>query len=80
MPLSRHKRIGANRNGSGALLAFELDGSLRGTSINQDRIADPRGLAVDPKKTRCSSIVGPTESWRSPRRGSLFATLAGLKA
>jgi hypothetical protein len=27
-----------------------LDGSLRGTFIDNDRIADPRGLAVDPKE------------------------------
>src|ERR1700685_2804117 len=41
---------GAGGNGFGALLAFELDGSLRGTFIDDDRIADPRGLAVDPKE------------------------------
>jgi hypothetical protein len=41
---------GANGNGFGALLAFELDGTFRGTFIEDDRIADPRGLAVDPKE------------------------------
>ena len=41
---------GASGNGFGALLAFELDGSLRGTFIDDDRIADPRGLAVDAKE------------------------------
>jgi hypothetical protein len=41
---------GANGNGFGALLAFELDGTFRGTIIEDDRIADPRGLAVDPKE------------------------------
>jgi DNA-binding beta-propeller fold protein YncE len=41
---------GASGNGFGALLAFELDGSLRGTFIDDDRIADPRGLAVDAKQ------------------------------
>jgi len=41
---------GASGNGLGALLAFELDGSLRGTFIDDDRIADPRGLAVDAKQ------------------------------
>ena len=41
---------GANGNGFGALLAFELDGSLRGTFMDDDRIVDPRGLAVDPKQ------------------------------
>jgi DNA-binding beta-propeller fold protein YncE len=32
------------------VLAFELDGSLRGTFIDDARIADPRGLAVDPNE------------------------------
>jgi DNA-binding beta-propeller fold protein YncE len=41
---------GANGNGFGALLAFELDGRFRGTFIEDDRIADPRGVAVDPKE------------------------------
>ena len=41
---------GANGNGFGALLAFELDGKLRGTFIDDERIADPRGLAVNPKE------------------------------
>jgi hypothetical protein len=40
---------GANGNGFGSLLAFELDGRLRGSFIDDDRIADPRGLALDPK-------------------------------
>jgi len=39
---------GANGDGFGALLSFELDGTLRGTFIDDDRIVDPRGLAVDP--------------------------------
>lgn len=41
---------GANGNGFGMLLAFEFDGRLRGAFIDDDRIADPRGLAVDPKE------------------------------
>ena len=39
---------GANGNGLGALLSFELDGTFRGPFIEDDRIADPRGLAVEP--------------------------------
>ena len=50
MPLLVTSASGANGNGFGALLAFELDGSQRGTFIDDDRIADPRGLAVDPKE------------------------------
>ena len=50
MPLLVTSASGASGNGFGALLAFESDGSLRGTFINDDRIADPRGLAVDPKE------------------------------
>jgi len=49
MPLLVTSASGDNGNGFGALLAFELDGRLRGTFIDDDRIADPRGLAVDPK-------------------------------
>jgi hypothetical protein len=41
---------GTNGNGFGALLAFESDGRLRGPFMDDDRIADPRGLAVDPKE------------------------------
>src|SRR5277367_395572 len=41
---------GASGNGFGMLLAFESDGRLRGTFIDDDRIADPRGLAVDSKE------------------------------
>lgn len=50
MPLLVTSASGASGNGLGALLAFESDGSLRGTFIYDDRIADPRGLAVDPKE------------------------------
>jgi hypothetical protein len=38
---------GVNGNGFGALLAFEPDGRPRGIFSVDDRIADPRGLAVD---------------------------------
>jgi hypothetical protein len=41
---------GANGDGFGALLSFALDGTLRGTFIDDDRIVDPRGLAVDPNE------------------------------
>ena len=41
---------GANGDGFGALLSFELDGSLRVTFIDDDRIVDPRGVAVDPNE------------------------------
>lgn len=50
MPLLVTSASGANGNGFGALLAFELEGKLRGTFIDDDRIVDPRGLAVDPKE------------------------------
>jgi DNA-binding beta-propeller fold protein YncE len=39
---------GANGNGYGALLAFGPDGELLGPFSNDPRIADPRGLALDP--------------------------------
>lgn len=47
MPLLVTSASGANGNGFGALLAFEADGRLRGPFLHDDRIADPRGLAVD---------------------------------
>ena len=50
MPLLVTSASGANGNGFGALLAFESDGRLRGTFTDDDRISDPRGLAVDPKE------------------------------
>jgi hypothetical protein len=50
MPLLVTSASGTNGNGFGALLAFELDGRFRGAFIEDDRIADPRGLAVEPKE------------------------------
>src|ERR1700733_13060536 len=50
MPLLITSASGASGNGFGALLAFEWDGTFRGKFIEDDRIADPRGLAVDPKE------------------------------
>lgn len=50
MPLLVTGASGVNGNGFGALLAFELDGKLTGTFIDDERIIDPRGLAVDPKE------------------------------
>jgi hypothetical protein len=49
MPILVTSASGTNGNGFGALLAFELDGRFRGTFIEDNRIADPRGLAVDTK-------------------------------
>ena len=48
MPLLVISASGANGNGFGALLAFELDGKFCGPFVEDDRIGDPRGLAVDP--------------------------------
>jgi hypothetical protein len=50
MPLLVTSASGANGDGFGALLSFELDGKLRGIFIDDDRIVDPRGLAVDPNE------------------------------
>jgi hypothetical protein len=50
MPLLVTSASGANGKGFGALLAFESDGSLRGPFVEDARIVDPRGLAVDPKE------------------------------
>jgi hypothetical protein len=50
MPLLVTSALGTSGNGFGALLVFELGGRSRGTFIDDDRIVDPRGLAVDPKE------------------------------
>src|SRR6201984_1602784 len=50
MPLLVTSASGANGDGFGALLSFELDGSFRGPFIEDNRVTDPRGLAVDPKE------------------------------
>lgn len=50
MPLLVTSASGANGDGFGALLTFELDGALLGTFIDDDRILDPRGLGIDPKE------------------------------
>jgi DNA-binding beta-propeller fold protein YncE len=49
MPILVTSASGTNGNRFGALLAFELDGSFRGPFIDDNRVIDPRGLAVDPK-------------------------------
>ena len=50
MPILVSSASGANGGGFGTLLAFESDGGLRGAFVGGDRIADPRGLAVDAKE------------------------------
>src|SRR6478672_3894905 len=50
MPLLVTSASGANGNGFGALLAFDLEGSLRGAFTDDDRVLDPRGVAVDPNE------------------------------
>jgi len=50
MPFLVTSASGANGDGFGALLTFELDGTLRGKFNDDDRIVDPRGLAVSPNE------------------------------
>jgi hypothetical protein len=50
MPLLVTSASGANGNGHGALLAFDRDGKPLGLFSEDSRIADPRGLAVEPKE------------------------------
>ena len=47
MPLLVTSAAGANGDGYGALLAFDLSGRPLGEFTSDERIADPRGLAVD---------------------------------
>lgn len=50
MPLLVTSASGANGNGHGSLLAFDLNGKALGTFSEDGRIADPRGLAVEPRQ------------------------------
>src|ERR1700751_3629431 len=47
MPLLVTSASGANGNGYGTLLAFDLNGRSLGAFSGDSRIADPRGMAVD---------------------------------
>jgi hypothetical protein len=49
MPLLVTSASGANGNGYGALLAFDHAGEPLGRFSDDDRIVDPRGLALEPK-------------------------------
>jgi hypothetical protein len=49
MPLLVTSASGANGNGYGALLAFDHGGEPLGPFSDDDRIADPRGLAPEPE-------------------------------
>jgi DNA-binding beta-propeller fold protein YncE len=49
MPLLVTSAAGANGDGYGALLAFDVEGSPLGAFSDDARIADPRGMAVDPE-------------------------------
>lgn len=50
MPLLVTSASGANGDGFGALLAFDLDGEPRGRFCDDERIVDPRGVSVDPQE------------------------------
>lgn len=47
MPLLVTSAAGANGDGYGALLEFDLKGKPRGSFSNDERISDPRGLGVN---------------------------------
>ncbi len=48
MPVLVSSAMGANGDGYGTVLAFELAGNLLGTFGNDSTITDPRGMCVDP--------------------------------
>jgi hypothetical protein len=50
MPLLVTSASGPNGDGYGTLLAFDSDGKRIGTFSDDQRIVDPRGLAVDPSE------------------------------
>jgi hypothetical protein len=73
MPLLVTSASGANGDGFGALLSFELDGTLCETLIDDDRIVDPRGLAVDPNEnllflnSGADRVLAISSDWRIVR-------------
>ena len=71
---------GANGNGFGALLAFELDGTFRGRLIDDDRIADPRGLAIDPKENLLFLNSGTDRVLAISSRGSVVRDTGGIES
>jgi hypothetical protein len=79
MPLLITSAAGKNGNGFGALLAFDLGGSLLGNFTDDSRIADPRGLAVNWGEELLFLNVARIESWRSTRLAGSFVTPARLK-
>lgn len=52
---------GANGNGCGTLLAFDRAGAPLGAFSDDDRIADPRGLAVDRQNRLLYSWLFPPD-------------------
>jgi DNA-binding beta-propeller fold protein YncE len=48
MPLVVSSAKGTNGAGYGAVLAFDFDGNALGSFCDDSRVADPRGLCVDP--------------------------------
>jgi hypothetical protein len=75
MPFLVTSASGANGDGFGALLTFELDGTLRG-KFNDDRIVDPRGLAVNPNENLLFLPLGFVLSLvRLFRRSTSYALL-----
>jgi hypothetical protein len=45
----------ANGNGYDAILGFGPEGEFNGPFSSDPRIADPRGLSLDPSGARCST-------------------------
>jgi len=79
MPLLVTSAAGANGNGYGTLLAFDLNGRPLGAFSGDSRIADPRGLPSIGTKGCSFSTAAPAGCWRSTRMGGSFVTAARLK-
>ena len=70
---------GTNGYGYGALLAFDGDGKSLGAFSDDNRIADPRGLAVDPSEGLLFLNSGSDRVLALSAAGSWCATPAKWK-
>jgi hypothetical protein len=65
---------GANGNGYGAILGFGPEGEFTGPFSSDPRIADPRGLSVDPSGALIYVNAATTACWPSIWTGTSCAT------
>ena len=68
---------GANGAGYGAIVAFDLVGNTLGTFCDDGRVADPRGLCVDPSGDLLYANNGTA---KTPSRCSMLMAISSCRA